>query len=267
VNARPKLFQTHRTLYRGTVALILSLVVNVAFFAIAPLLLDRQIISVFSRHALLNLMMPLQPKPPEPELEKPELLEELPQLELTPLETEMDEEPPAPPEMTPPELETPQTEVPPLSPSTPSLDQTIPEMPNLKIDMKSLSAASVPIAVNVHPTLGKTPQMQQPTPSITENRPYGIGEVDSKPGILGQALPPYPRRARRRGVEGWVKVRFLITAKGRVRDLSVLQESPKGVFSKTVLNTVPRWRFKPAKKDGRPVEVWVEQTINFKLDR
>jgi hypothetical protein len=42
-------FQTHRALYRGTVALILSLVVNVAFFAIAPLLLDRQIMSVFSR--------------------------------------------------------------------------------------------------------------------------------------------------------------------------------------------------------------------------
>ncbi|HKI48649.1 MAG TPA: energy transducer TonB, partial [Desulfobacteria bacterium] len=149
---------------------------------------------------------------------------------------------------------------PPLSPPTP-------EMPNLKIDMKSLSAASVPIAVNVHPTLGKTPQMQQPAPSITENRPYGIGEVDSKPGILGQALPPYPHRARRRGVEGWVKVRFLITADGRVRSLSVLQDSPKGVFVKTVLNTVPRWRFRPAKKNGRPVDVWVEQTINFKLDR
>jgi len=261
VNARPKTFPTHRTLYRGTVALILSLAVNVAFFAIGPLLLDREIMSVFSRHALLNLMMPLQPSPPEPEPEQPELPEELPQLELTPLETEMDALPPAPPEIAPPELE-----APPLSPPTPSLNQEIPEMPSLEIDMKSLSAASVPIAVNVHPTLGKTPQMG-PAPSITENRPYGIGEVDSKPGILGQALPPYPHRARRRGVEGWVKVRFLITAEGRVRDLSVLQESPKGVFSKTVLNTVPRWRFKPAKKDGRPVEVWVEQTINFKLDR
>jgi outer membrane biosynthesis protein TonB len=83
--------------------------------------------------------------------------------------------------------------------------------------MKSLSAASVPIAVNAQPTLGKTPEMRQPAPSLTENRPYGIGEVDSKPGILGQALPPYPHRARRRGVEGWVKVRFLITAEGRVR--------------------------------------------------
>ncbi len=267
MNAQPKTFQTHQTLYRVTVALIFSLVVNVAFFAIGPLLLDRQIMSVFSRHALLNLMMPLQRKPPEPEPDKPELLEELPRLELTPLETEIDEEPPAPPEITPPELEIPQMEVPPLSPPTPSPDQTTPDMPNLEIDMKSLSTASVPIAVNAHPNLGKTPQMQQPSPNITENRAYGIGEVDSKPGIIGQALPPYPHRARRRGVEGWVKVRFLITADGRVRDLSVLQESPKGVFLNTVMNTVPRWRFKPGRKNGHPVAVWVEQTINFKLDR
>ncbi len=267
MTVKGNIFQTHRNFYRVTLALILSLMVNAAIFAVAPLLLDRRIMPIFSRHALLNLMMPLRPKPLEPEMEKPEIPEELPQLELTPLETKMDEEPPAPPEMTPPQLEIPQTEVPPLSPPSPPLDMATPDMPNLEIDMKSLSAASVPIPVNVHPTLGTTPQMAQPAPNTAENRPYGIGEVDSKPGILGQALPPYPRRARRRGIEGWVKVRFLITADGRVRDLKVLKESPKGVFLKSVLNTVPRWRFRPAKKNGQPVEVLVEQTINFKLDR
>ena len=267
MNARRTPFQTRGHFYRVTTALMLSLLVNVAIFAVAPLLLDRHVMPVFSRYTLLNLMMPSQPKPPEPDIEKPELPEELPQLELTPMEMEMEEEPPAPPEMAPPELEMPPTEVPPQTPPSPSLDQATPEVPVLEIDMKSLSAASLPIAVKVHPTSGKSPQMQQPAPKVTENRPYGIGEVDSKPGILGQGLPPYPRRARRRGIEGWVKVRFLITAKGSVRDLSILQESPKGVFHGTVMNTVPRWRFRPAKKNGRPVDVWVEQTINFRLDR
>ncbi len=258
--------KTDRPVYRTAVALILSLLVNGAIFTIAPVLLDKRVLSEFSRHALLNLMMPLRPKMLEPEIDEPELLEELPQLELVPMESEIPAELPDPPELAPPELEIPEMEVPPLTPPTP-VDRTTPEVPTLEIDMKSLSASSVPLAVNVPRTIAKAPAMQQTAPRMAENREYSMGEVDSKPGALGQALPPYPRRARRRGTEGWVKVRFLVTKDGQVRNLSVLQESPTGVFHKTVMNTVPRWRFKPARKDGRSVDVWVEQTINFRLEK
>jgi periplasmic protein TonB len=252
--------KTDRLMYRTAVALILSLLVNGAIFTIAPVLLDKRVLSEFSRHALLNLMMPLRPKMLEPEIDEPELLEELPQLELVPLESEIPAELPDPPELAPPELEMPEMEVPPLTPPTP-------EVPTLEIDIKSLSASSVPLAVNVPRTIAKVPTMQQDTSRLAENREYSTGEVDSKPGALGQALPPYPHRARRRGIEGWVKVRFLVTKDGQVRNLSVLQESPTGVFHKTVMNTVPRWHFKPARKDGRSVDVWVEQTINFRLEK
>ncbi len=252
--------KTNRLVYRAAVALILSLLVNAAIFTIAPVLLDRRVMSEFSRHALLNLMMPLRPKIPEPEINEPELLEELPQLELVPMENEIPAELLDPPELAPPELEMPQVEPPPLSPPTP-------EVPTLEIDIKSLSASSVPLAVNVPRTIAKAPTIEQTAPRMAENREYSMGEVDSKPGVLGQALPPYPHRARRRGVEGWVKVRFLVTKDGQVRNLTVLQESPTGVFHKTVMRTVPRWRFKPARKDGRSVDVWVEQTINFRLEK
>jgi periplasmic protein TonB len=260
------ILKTDRRVYRAAVALILSLLVNAAIFAVAPVLLDKRVISKFSRHALLNLMMPLRPKTLEPDMDEPELLEELPQLELAPMETEMETELPEPPELEPPELEMPEMEVPPLRPPTP-VDRTMPEVPTLEIDMKSLSASSVPLAVNVPRTVAKAPTVQQDTSGNAKNQEYSVGDVDSKPGALGQALPPYPRRARRRGIEGWVKVRFVVTKDGRVRNLSVLKESPTGVFHKTVMNTVPRWRFKPARKDGQPVDVWVEQTINFKLEK
>jgi len=260
VSASLGILKTNRPACRVAVALTLSLLVIAAIFAVAPVLLDQRVIPEFSRHALLNLMMPLRPKTPEPEIDPPELLEKLPQLELAPMETELQAELPDPPEIAPPELEMPEMEVPPLTPPTP-------EVPVLEIDIKSLSASSVPLAVNVPRTIAKAPAMQQTAPRMAENREYSMGEVDSKPGALGQALPPYPRRARRRGTEGWVKVRFLVTKDGQVRNLSVLQESPTGVFHKTVMNTVPRWRFKPARKDGRSVDVWVEQTINFRLEK
>jgi protein TonB len=260
------ILKTDRRVYRASVALILSLLVNAAIFAVAPVLLDKRVISKFSKHALLNLMMPLRPKTLEPDMDEPELLEELPQLELAPMEAEMETELPKPPEITPPELEMPEMEVPPLRPPTLAEQVTL-EVPTLEIDMKSLSASSVPLAVNIPRTVAKAPTMQQDTSGVAAKHEYSVGNVDSKPGVLGQALPPYPRRARRRGIEGWVKVRFLVTKDGRVRNLTVLQESPSRVFHKTVMNTVPRWRFKPARKDGQPVNVWVEQTINFKLEK
>jgi periplasmic protein TonB len=260
VSASPGILETNRPFCRVAVALVLSLIVNVAIFAVAPVLLDQRVIPDFSRHTLLNLMMPLRPKMLEPEIDEPELLEELPQLELVPMESEIPAELPDPPELAPPELEIPEMEVPPLSPPTP-------EVPTPEIDVKSLSASSVPLAVNVPRTIAKAPVMQQTAPKMAENREYSMGEVDSKPGALGQALPPYPRRARRRGTEGWVKVRFLVTKDGRVRNLTILQESPTGVFHKTVMKTVPRWRFKPARKDGQSVDVWVKQTINFRLEK
>jgi len=266
MSAARGLFKTDRRIYHATVALILSLLVNVAIFAVAPVLLDKRVISKFSRHTLLNLMMPLRPKMLEPDMDEPELPEELPQLELAPMETEMEKALPKPPEMAPPELEMPQMEVPPLRPPTP-VDPITPEVPTLAIDMKSLSASSVPLAVSAPRTVAKATTTQQDTSGVATNHEYSVGDVDSTPGALGQALPPYPRRARRRGIEGWVKVRFVVTKDGRVRNLTVLQESPTGVFHKTVLKTVPRWRFKPARKDGQPVDVWVEQTINFEMEK
>ena len=69
------------------------------------------------------------------------------------------------------------------------------------------------------------------------------------------------------GIQGWVKVRFLVDKDGRVQHLKILKESPAGVFYKTVMKTLPRWRFRPAKKGGEPVDVWVEQTIKFKMEK
>ena len=96
MSASPGILETNRPFCRVAVALVLSLIVNVAIFAVAPVLLDQRVIPEFSRHALLNLMMPLRPKTPEPEIDPPELLEELPQLELAPMETELQAELPRP---------------------------------------------------------------------------------------------------------------------------------------------------------------------------
>lgn len=93
----------------------------------------------------------------------------------------------------------------------------------------------------------------------------GIGHVDTLPRILRKVEPRYPVGAREGGLAGSVKVRFLVDARGRVRDTHVVQADPAGVFEESALAAVRKWRFKPARRDGRSVPTYVVLPIRFSL--
>lgn len=65
--------------------------------------------------------------------------------------------------------------------------------------------------------------------------------------------PEYPASARRRGIEGFVTVRFTIGPSGRVTDATVIDSKPPGVFDRSVLKAIRRWRYDPKLVDGKPV--------------
>ena len=65
------------------------------------------------------------------------------------------------------------------------------------------------------------------------------------PERLEGAAPGYPLEARRRGLEGWVQVRYTIDAAGHVVDPVVLSADPAGAFDATALAAVTRWRYAP----------------------
>ena len=95
---------------------------------------------------------------------------------------------------------------------------------------------------------------------------YGIGEIDHPLTPLVQVPPIYPMRARRRGIEGWVKVRFIVTEEGRVEDIRVIASRPQKIFDRPVLRCVSDWRFTPGTVGGVPVKTWVETTVRFDLE-
>ncbi|MEW6266330.1 MAG: TonB family protein [Thermodesulfobacteriota bacterium] len=85
------------------------------------------------------------------------------------------------------------------------------------------------------------------------------------PRALNQPRPSYPLPARRRGIEGWVKVRFLVQATGAAESLELIEASPPGVFEEAVRQAFPSWTFHPGLRDGQPVNAWVVTTIHFRL--
>jgi protein TonB len=94
---------------------------------------------------------------------------------------------------------------------------------------------------------------------------FDIDDLDQPPQAIVRVSPVYPYEARQREIEGYARVKFLVTADGRVSRVSILDASPPGLFEETVLKTVPTWKFSPGKISGKSVAAWVLTTIRFEL--
>lgn len=73
----------------------------------------------------------------------------------------------------------------------------------------------------------------------------------------------YPKSAKEAGIEGTVKVHFVIDKKGKISEAHVC-ESVHPLLDKEAVKVIkksPKW--KPAKKDGRPVKVSYTMPVMF----
>jgi protein TonB len=82
---------------------------------------------------------------------------------------------------------------------------------------------------------------------------------------VSRTPPRYPYQARRRGIEGWVRVSFTVTSDGDVEDVIVEEAEPAGIFEQAAIAAVYKWKFKPRSMDGQPVAGRAEQLVEFKL--
>ena len=129
------------------------------------------------------------------------------------------------------------------------------------------------LSVELNPKLPRLPNSIALGPvsnfSMKAQIPQGLfstSELDQPLQQLVRLPPSYPMRARRLDIEGWVKVEFIVTREGRVRDIKVVEAEPKGVFEASVTRSVSQYRFKPGTVDGNTVEVRVVTTIRFKME-
>ncbi len=76
----------------------------------------------------------------------------------------------------------------------------------------------------------------------------------------------YPQRALARGIEGFVELSFTVDRFGSVVDPVILYSSPEGVFDRSALQSIAKWKYSPAVEDGEPVPTYdVRQRIVFQM--
>jgi protein TonB len=87
----------------------------------------------------------------------------------------------------------------------------------------------------------------------------------TEPKLIYSVQPKYPEEAKKEKVQGVVVLNLIIDVDGSVLEASVL-EDPDSRLSKEALETVRKWKFRPAlDSKGQAVRVQSTVSVNFQL--
>ncbi len=97
-------------------------------------------------------------------------------------------------------------------------------------------------------------------PSVTGNAP------DALPTSLINPSPAYPPELLARRIEAAVLLRIHISAEGRVIAVTVERSSGYASMDESALLAVKGWKFKPAMREGKAVEMKVLKRVRFDIE-
>jgi len=103
-----------------------------------------------------------------------------------------------------------------------------------------------------------------PPPAVDSDGPIMVGGEVKAPEKLVAPQPQYTEIARKARIQGVVIVQAIIDREGSVTNVKVLKGLPMGL-EEAAVDAIKQWKFKPATLNGKPVTVYFNLTVNFKL--
>jgi protein TonB len=96
---------------------------------------------------------------------------------------------------------------------------------------------------------------------------YAENELDSPNAWIIKIEPKYPLKQYNDGTEGHVKFTAVVNENGKLEDINITESVPKGVFDDYAINALEKWRFRPAKKNGKPVKSIYSDELVWQLQQ
>jgi protein TonB len=96
-----------------------------------------------------------------------------------------------------------------------------------------------------------------PQPVIVEPR------IDARRGL---SEPHYPAQVIREGGQGTVLLSLYILADGRVGEVVLAGSSGHAKLDESAMREAKKWRFVPGTRDGKPVAMWKQVPVTFRLN-
>lgn len=114
-------------------------------------------------------------------------------------------------------------------------------------------------------SLGQATTADSRTPPADANPPvYRVGGEVKPPRPVYTPDPEYTLAARRARLQGIVVVNIVLMPDGRARDLRVVRPLGLGLDEEAI-EAVKKWKFEPARMNGKPVTVNVTVEVAFRL--
>jgi protein TonB len=112
--------------------------------------------------------------------------------------------------------------------------------------------------------IGKAPDVGSIQPVVIAKPVMVDAFVESR--YQGLLQPPYPPEEQRAGNTGRVVLRVLIGTDGRVKQVEKVFAASDAFFAAAQRQALGKWRFKPATKDGVPIEQWKTMSLRFEIN-
>jgi TonB family protein len=90
------------------------------------------------------------------------------------------------------------------------------------------------------------------------------GPVDTQPVLLNRPRPNYTEEARKNKIQGSVLVEVVIGTDGAVKQVRVIRGLPDGL-TENAIQAAYQLRFRPAMRNGQPVQFRKRVTLDFNL--
>lgn len=116
-----------------------------------------------------------------------------------------------------------------------------------------------------HGGIAKEATIEMPVLLVAPVKPVAASKDMRLPEPVVRVKPEYPKSQRIAGYQGKVLIQFVVDIEGKVRNPFVAQ-SNNPAFDEPAITALLKWRFKPAMKDGQPVNCLMQVPIYFQLD-
>ncbi len=178
------------------------------------------------------------------------------------IQLEMPVLPPEPPEKMKAEDLPPDEDVVPVSFAPPSLI----DIPTVAPDSAFLIDVTPPPPPGIEPAKGIMiiPPSQPPGFGRGLGQIFNINQLDQIPVARFQQKPIYPYEMQREGMNGEVNVGFIVDTNGDVHDAYVIN-STRREFEASAVQAVSKWKFRPGRKGGRPVNTRMSVPVVFNI--
>jgi TonB family protein len=96
-----------------------------------------------------------------------------------------------------------------------------------------------------------------------------LGEINIfQPRPIFEVIPEYSEDLQKKGIEGIIKLHLHIDQTGQVIDVIILENTTgSSVCARAAKEAALKGRYIPAKKDGKPTDLWIARAYTFGLQK